>query len=374
MVFMEPFKEVFHRDAIIATARVLAKHLPSFEEKRFVTLATRGLQLLELKQRCEQIHDALLATLPEDFPSAAKTIRAALHPACDGNAQKLGVTKDGIQGWMIMPFAEYAGRHGGGHLSIALDLLQELTMRFTSEFGIRHLWISQPQDVMKIVTTWTDHPNEHVRRLVSEGSRPRLPWGVRLPGFIADPHATLPLLEALRDDTSAYVRKSVANHLNDIAKDHPDLVLKVAARWHRGASVERQRLLRHALRNLLKQGRAEALALYDLSPPQLGKVALSLLSDAIPRGGTLEFTLRFKAKSSQRLRLDIVLHHRKANGTLTPKVFRWKDINLAAGEEHHATRRHSFRPITTRTYHPGLHRMVINANGAVIADAEFLLE
>lgn len=374
MTFMEPFKEVFHRDAIIATAKVLVKHLPHFEEKRFVTLATQDLHLLELKQRSEQIHDALVATLPDDFPSAAKAIHASLHPACDGNAQKQGVTTDGIQGWMIMPFAEYAGRHGDSNLPLALELLKELTMRFTSEFGIRHLWLKQPKDVMKVVSAWTDHPNEHVRRLVSEGSRPRLPWGMQLPGFIADPHATLPLLEALRDDPSPYVRKSVANHLNDIAKDHPDLVLKIAKRWHRRASADRQRLLRHALRNLLKQGRAEALALYDLSPPLLGKVNLSLHADAIPRGGTLEFALRFKAKSSQRLRLDIVLHHQKANGTLTPKVFRWKDIQLDAGEEHHAMRRHSFRPITTRIYHPGLHRVEIKANGTIIAGAEFLLE
>lgn len=370
---MEPFKEVFHRAAIKAMGLAIARNTQEFNHKRFVSLATANLDSLELKQRSEQIYRALLALLPDDFPTAAAVLRASLHPACDGNAQRAGVTDEGIQGWMIMPIAEYAGRQGGQHLTIALDLLKELTMRFTSEFGIRHLWISQPQEVMEIVERWTNHPNEHVRRLVSEGSRPRLPWGMQLPAFIAKPRLTLPLLEALRDDPSPYVRRSVANHLNDIAKDHPQLVLDLAQKWHQRAPLERQRLLRHALRNLLKQGHADALALYELAPPQLATAKLSVSEKIIPMGGDLEFSLRLQssASSPQRLRLDIVLHYQKANGRLAPKVFRWKDLTLAAGELHQATRRQSFRPITIRVYHPGKHRVEIKANGQIITSADF---
>ena len=373
---MEPFKDVFHRKAIIATGRVIAKHSCDFDAKRFVALATKDLDSLELKQRSEQIYHALRTTLPDDFPAATRIIRAALHPACDANALKLGVTDDGIQGWMIMPFAEYAGRQGIDHLPVALDLLKELTMRFTSEFGIRHLWLARPDDVMSIVKSWIDHENEHVRRLVSEGSRPRLPWGMQLPAFISAPRTTLPLLEALRDDPSPYVRRSVANHLNDIVKDHPTLVLEIAKKWHRRAPLERQRLLRHALRNLLKQGHAEALSLYDLALPQLADVQLKIIRKKVPMGGDLEFTLhlRSSAKTTQRIRFDIVLYYQKANGRLAPKVFRWKDLNLAAGECHDATRRQSFRPITTRVYHPGQHRLEIKANGQIIAAADFVLE
>ena len=300
---MEPFKEVFHRAAIKAMGLAIARNSSDFNHKRFVSLATANLDSLELKQRSEQIYCALLTLLPEDFPAAAALLRASLHPACDGNAQRTGVTDEGIQGWMIMPIAEYAGRQGNQHLPIALDLLKELTMRFTSEFGIRHLWISQPQEVMKIVTTWTNHPNEHVRRLVSEGARPRLPWGMQLPAFIAKPRLTLPLLEALRDDPSPYVRRSVANHLNDIAKDHPQLVLDLAQKWHRRAPLERQRLLRHALRNLLKQGHAEALALYELAPPQLTAAKLSVSEKIVPMGGDLEFSLRLQSSASSPQRL-----------------------------------------------------------------------
>lgn len=372
---MEPFKEVFHRKAISAMGRVFARHSNHFDEKRFVALAAKNLDALELKQRSEQIYRALVTMLPDDFPTAARIILASLHPACDANAQKLGVTDDGVQGWMIMPLAEFAGRQGIDHIPIALDLLKELTMRFTSEFGIRHLWLARPHDVLPIVTSWTKHENEHVRRLVSEGSRPRLPWGMQLPAFIVDPKTTLPLLTALRDDPSPYVRRSVANHLNDIAKDHPAVVLNIAIKWHRRAPIERQRLLRHALRNLLKQGHSAALALYELLPPKLAKATLTISQTEVPLGGELAFTLDLRALelSPQRLRLDIVMHYQKANGRLAPKVFRWKDITLAPGENHSATRKQSFRPITTRVYHLGLHRVEIKANGSVIAGADFTL-
>ena len=372
---MEPFKEVFHRRAIQCLGRILSAREPSFDGKRFESLAMKNLSSLELKQRCDQIYRALCATLPHDFPRAAEVIRASLHPGCDGNAYKLGVTEEGVQGWMIMPLAEYAGRECGEHWALSLDLLKEMTMRFTSEFGIRHLWLARPREVMKVVATWTKHENEHVRRLVSEGARPRLPWGKQLPGFIEDPHATLPLLEALRDDVSAYVRKSVANHLNDISRDHPLVALDVARRWQADASEHRQRLLRHAMRNLLKQGHPEALALYELTTPRLKQAKLSLGAHELPMGGSLTFSLHLQsnARTPQALRLDYVLHHQKANGRLTPKVFRWKDLTLAPGEGLRLEKTHSFRPITTRVYHQGRHRLEIKINGAIMAAADFTL-
>lgn len=372
---MEPFKEVFHRQAIQCLGRVLGRSDSAFDVKHFEALALKNLASLELKQRCDQIYRALCETLPQDFPRAAEVIHASLHPACDGNAQKLGVTEEGVQGWMIMPLAEYAGRECGGHWSLGLELLMEMTMRFTSEFGIRHLWRERPQEVMAVVATWTAHPNEHVRRLVSEGSRPRLPWGMQLPAFIADPQATLPLLEALRDDPSPYVRKSVANHLNDIARDHPQVALEVARHWHADAPQERQRLLRHAMRNLLKQGHPQVLALYELAAPRLKQITLSLGADELAMGGSLPFSLHLQssAKAPQSLRLDYVLHHQKANGRLTPKVFRWKDLTLAPGEVLRLEKTHSFRPITTRVYYPGLHRLEIKINGAIVAAADFTL-
>lgn len=372
---VEPFKNVFHPQAIRLTAELLGKQDSSFDRKAFVRMAENNLEALELKQRSEQIYHALCRHLPADFECAAEIIRAALHPSCDGSAGGVGVSEEGIRGWMIMPLAEYAGRAGAVDVSTALGLLRELTMRFTSEFGIRHLWLSHPQQVMTTVSSWVHDENEHVRRLVSEGSRPRLPWGRQLPDFIAHPQATWHLLEGLRDDPSPYVRKSVANHLNDNARDHPQLVLDLARQWHRGAPLERQRLLRHALRNLLKQGHPQALALYQLDSPQLCAVDLNVLTPEVKMGGELAFDFRMQSAAAveQKLRLDLVLHYQKAKGTLAPKVYRWKDLTLAEGEVHEARRRHSFRPITTRVYHPGRHSLEIKANGQVIAAADFQL-
>lgn len=356
-------------------AKVLGRHVPSWNQRAFVKAASNNLDSLELKERSEQIYRALCQFLPADFPAAAECIRRALHPALDGNARGEGTTEQGIQGWLILPLTEFVGRHGGECLPVAMELLKELTMRFTSEFGIRHLWISHPDEVMSIVTRWVHHENEHVRRLVSEGSRPRLPWGLQLRGFIEHPNLTWPLLEALRDDPSAYVRKSVANHLNDNARDHPQSVVELARDWQRGASTDRHRLIRHALRNLLKQGHPQALALYQLEKPRLCKTRLTLVRDRIAMGEELEFCLDLisDVSPSQSLRLDYVIHHQKANGRMTPKVFRWKDITLASSEVHQCSRRHSFRPVSTRVYHPGSHLLEIKANGVVIATREFRL-
>jgi 3-methyladenine DNA glycosylase AlkC len=356
-------------------AKVLSRHVPSWNQRAFVKAASGNLDSLELKERSEQIYNALCEYLPADFPTAAECIRHSLHPAVDGNARSEGTTEQGIQGWLILPLTEYVGRHGDKSLSLALELLKELTMRFTSEFGIRHLWLSRPEEVMPIVSQWVHHESEHVRRLVSEGSRPRLPWGLQLRGFIEQPKRTWHLLEALRDDSSPYVRKSVANHLNDNARDHPECVVELARDWQRGASQDRQRLIRHALRNLLKKGHPQALSLYQLDQPLLQEAELHLNRKHIAMGQELEFSLDLisAGSSSQTIRLDYVIHHRKANGRTSPKVFRWKDIALVPNLLQRCIRRHSFRPVSTRVYYPGLHLIEIKANGIVIAESEFQL-
>lgn len=376
MKIVEPIKNVFHEKGIAIMAKVMSRHAPSWNERAFVKAASTHLDSLELKERSEQIYRALCRYLPSDFPAAAECIRRALHPSLDGNARGEGSTEQGIQGWLILPLTEYVGRHGGESLPLAMELLKELTMRFTSEFGIRHLWLSHPDEVMCIVSRWVDHENEHVRRLVSEGSRPRLPWGLQLRGFIEQPKRTWHLLEALRDDPSPYVRKSVANHLNDNARDHPESVIALAREWQRGASIERQRLIRHALRNLLKQGNPAALGLYQWEKPLLRGAKLSLAREHIALGEDLEFRLDLisDARVSQSLRMDYVIHHQKASGRTSPKVFCWKDTTLDASEECQFVRRHSFRPITTRVYYPGIHRLEIKANGEVIASRDFYLQ
>ncbi len=354
-------------------AEALFRSDSTFDRKGFTERATREIESLELKQRSHQIYIALCEFLPSDFLVACKVIKQALHPCVDGAPMRAETDEQGIQGWLIMPLAEFVGLDGAEHLPEAMALMRELTMRFTAEFGIRHLLKVDPTTCLSLIETWISDENEHVRRLASEGTRPRLPWGLRLQAFVKEPQLTLPLLEKLRDDPSEYVRRSVANHLNDIAKDHPQLILNLAHDWHMDAPEIRQKMLRHALRNLLKEGRQQALSLYDMSSPQVRNVFMELPQTIIAVGESL--TIRFQVESAsareQRLRFDIVIHYRKGNGTLSPKVFRWKDINLPAHQVHVAEKKISFRPITTRRYYGGLHKVEIKINGAKHAELDF---
>jgi 3-methyladenine DNA glycosylase AlkC len=372
---MEPIREVFNPTSIAAMATTLAQHVPGFDRPAFLAAALHDLDQRSLMQRSDRLYTLLRDHLAAPFPEAAAWLQRCLHPCRDGFSSQKNSQEHGIQGWLVLPIAEFAGREGGAHLPIALELLAQCTMRFTAEFGIRHLWASQPDQVMETVSRWTQHENEHVRRLVSEGARPLLPWGKRLPLFVAEPQRTLPLLIALIDDPSPYVRKSVANHLNDIARHHPALVADFAEQWLADAPPPRQRLLRHALRNLLKQGHPQALALYQLAAPALEKVSLCLSTDQVRLGDSLEISLDLSSASSsdQSLRLDLIVHYQKAAGTMRPKVFRWKDFTLAALARHQARKKISFRPITTRTYHAGPHRIELQVNGKVCAAADFSL-
>jgi 3-methyladenine DNA glycosylase AlkC len=205
----------------------------------------------------------------------------------------------------------------------ALGALHAITQRFTAEFAIRPLILAHPALVFETLATWTRDPSPHVRRLVSEGSRPRLPWGLQLKSLIVDPSPSLPLLRALQDDESAYVRRSVANHLNDIAKDHPALVAEWLERYLPSATVERRALLRHASRTLIKQGDRRVLKAWGLGR-RFPERPLSLAPRRVATGEslTMMLTLRSTFNRPQQLVIDYAVHHVKSDGTTSPKVFK----------------------------------------------------
>jgi hypothetical protein len=211
-----------------------------------------------------------------------------------------------------------------------------------------------------------------VRRLASEGSRPRLPWGLRIQRLVADPTPTLPLLRALQDDGSEYVRRSVANHLNDIAKDHPAVVADWLQAHLPEASPERRALLRHASRSLIKQGDARVLAAWGLGASFKGACAFSLSPRRLRVGESLRLSLGLHSQSRrpQPLASDYVVHHVKANGSTSPKVFKGWQLVLAGQERRVLIKRHSFREITTRRYHAGRHTVELQVNGQVMARAD----
>jgi 3-methyladenine DNA glycosylase AlkC len=377
----EPFKNLFNTNVISEMARHLSRAsaevgVPAFDGKSFRRRAGRNLEALELKERSAQIEEALTEFLPDDFPVAAEVLRGALRDHGQGSTEPAVAPREGLSGLALMPVADYVARHGLEYFDLALALLKELTKQSSSEFAIRPFLVAEQERTLTVLEEWTGDSNHHVRRLVSEGTRPRLPWGTRLSAFVEDPRPVLTLLEALKDDPSEYVRRSVANNLNDVAKDHPDLVVGIAARWLEGASEERRRLVRHACRTLVKQGHPGALKALGYGPPRISLGALTVLTPVVRLGEALSFEVAFRsdADSEQSLMVDYVIHHRKANGTTSPKVFKWKTLTLAAGNEHRAVRKHSMKRITTRTYYPGAHFVELQVNGRVMGKAEFEVE
>jgi 3-methyladenine DNA glycosylase AlkC len=371
----EPFKNLINA----RTARELGAHVarvhPAFDRPRFERLALAGLDTLELKARALHLCAALEATLPTDFDAAAAVLQAALAPPLADDALSGHDPDAGVAGWALWAVGEFTARRGLAQPRRALELLHAITQRFTAEFAIRPFLMTHPELTLATLQRWSTDASAHVRRLVSEGSRPRLPWGLQLKALIDDPSPTLPLLRALQDDPSEYVRRSVANHLNDIAKDHPELVAAWVEQHLPEASAERRALLRHASRTLIKRGHARTLKAWGLGNALRGDAALALSPRRAHIGGalTLAVTLHSRARSAQRLVVDYAWFRRLADGSLAPKVFKGWTIELAAGEHRTLTKRHSLKPVTTRRDHPGEHAIELRVNGRAVARKAFTL-
>jgi 3-methyladenine DNA glycosylase AlkC len=379
---LEPFKNLLNPALVRATARRLHAAWPGFDAKRFERAALHDLESLEMKARAMRIADALEATLPGGgdaaaFARACDVIEAALGPPVpvDGVAGVQVDIEQGLAGWIVWPLGEFVARQGLEHPQRALAALHALTQRLTAEFAIRPFVVRHPRLVFDTLQHWTRDDSAHVRRLCSEGTRPRLPWGLRLQSLVADPTPTLPILAALEDDASDYVRRSVANHLNDIAKDHPDVVVRWVRERLPGAPRERQALLRHASRTLVKQGHAPMLALWGAGQAFEGKVAMRLSPARLPIGGNVQvdIDLRSTASASQRLVIDLVVHYVKASGGTSPKVFKGWTIDLAAGERRALGKAMPMRDVSIRRHFAGRHRVAVQVNGTVLAERGFTL-
>ncbi len=330
--------------------------------------AAQDLAGRSLRERSDLLRDALLADLPADYPAFAATVRAAAAGPLP------------FQGWLIWPVtAAVAARGvadgGGTAFDDAMALLAALTGRLTSEFAIRPLLDHDPERALAIVETWTGAPDEHVRRLASEGTRPFLPWAKRVPALLERPDRTLAIVGALYRDGSEYVRRSVANHLNDLSREHGDLVVEVAAGWLAEPDENTPRLVRHGLRTLIKRGHPGALALLGFAPASVEVAGPVTALDEVPFGGELAFTATVinTGAGTATLAIDYVVHHLKANGTQSAKTFKLTTATLAPGERLALARRHSFREITTRRYHPGAHAVELQVNGVRSGRADFVL-
>ncbi|MGH6696005.1 DNA alkylation repair protein [Sphingopyxis sp.] len=332
---------------------------PRFDRAAFLSAASGGLDALSIMERVRHIADALHAALPGDYAAALDVVRAM--------APRL------THGFQAMAVTEYVARYGLDDFDRSMDALADLTRFGSAEFAIRPFLAADTSRALAVMMRWTGSADEHVRRLASEGARPRLPWAARVPALKADPTLAAPILEMLKADPSLYVRKSVANHLNDIAKDRPDWLLGRLAAWPQD-DARTAWIIRHALRTLIKKGDPAALALIGVGHGAAVSVRNFGISPATVRlGDRIAITADLASASAddQRLVVDYRVHYARAGGKSAAKVFKLKTFELAAGETAPLAIRQTIRDFSTRRHHPGRHEVELIVNGQMMATAAF---
>lgn len=342
----------------------------SFDGIAFRQQATERLAELELKQRVQHIIETLHDFLPSEFNRAVDCL-LQLPPLWDK-----GEEGDPLRSFAAWPIVDYIGCYGLSHPDRSLSALEKLTTLFSAEFAIRPFLLNHPELCQEYFQQWISHENEQVRRLVSEGTRPRLPWGIQLKPYVVDPSNNLPWLEALKDDDSLYVRRSVANHLNDISKDHPLLVIELCRSWYPTANDRVKWVIKHGLRTLIKSGHSEVFPLLGYSENlKLTRPQLRLKTPTLVLGDTLAFqlTLESSAQSTQSMVVDFALHFVKANGKTAAKVFKWKSVTLDPKQKMTLEKQHTVKAISTRRYYSGEHMLEIIINGTSAAQEKFTL-
>ncbi|HEU5074229.1 MAG TPA: DNA alkylation repair protein [Polyangiaceae bacterium] len=366
----EPLKHSLNANVMQTLARDLSRVQPAFSEAVFVRQCLTGLEALELTARGWHIAEVLQRHLPADFPEAAAVVQAALGAELDRT------DAFGMSLFRYLPYVFFVQKYGLDAFEPAMQLQYELTKRFSAESSIRAFLVRYPDQTLARLRRWTKDPNVHVRRLVSEGTRPRLPWAPRLRAFQNDPTPVLALLERLRDDGERYVQRSVANNLNDISKDHPELAVATCARWLEHPSAGRIWIARHALRSLVKQGHRGALRLFGAGrEPEVRVERLRITPRRAHIGDTLRFEVGLVSTSaqSQALVCDYRVHFVKAGGKTSPKVFKLKQLELGPAESVELRGRVSLAPMTTRRHYPGRHVLELVVNGVSLPLGEFVL-
>jgi len=329
-----------------------------------------SLHRLELKDRVRHLILVMSRHLPQSFPEAAQILHNVRHHWEEND------TPDSLTYFAAWPITDYVATYGLNHPDISLPLLRHLTPLYTAEFAIRPFIEAHKKQTYEQLLIWCMDSNEHVRRLASEGVRPRLPWGKQLPSYIEDPTDVISLLENLRDDPSDYVRRSVANNLNDISKDHPEIVLETCERWLADAVPERKWIIKHATRTLVKAGRPEVFPLLGFTAEPKLKISTPIVAPSTVCLGTplqINIEITSTANKEQYIVLDYAIHFMKANGKAAPKVFKWKNLRLQAQQSVTLEKVHPLKAINTRRYYSGQHRVEIIINGKHLSDTNFEL-
>lgn len=354
-------KEIFNRDRLNHFARETIAIHPAFDGERFLQLASEGLDDLSIMQRLRQIAVSFHATLPGPYERNIE-ILWTLAPRIN-------------HGFASITLPEYVALYGQDHFDLSMKALAFFTRFGSSEFAIRHFLLKDMPRTLAVMQSWSMDENEHVRRLSSEGCRPRLPWSFQLKQLIADPSPVAPILENLKSDPSLYVRKSVANHLNDITKDHPDLVLAKLSHWDQ-SDARTAWIMKQALRTLVKKGDTRALNVFGAGHKAEVKIdTFTVTPSSLSLGGAVQIAAKFAATGDapQKLVIDYAVHYVKKTGGTSKKVFKWKELTLAPRTCAELTITRPIRNFTTRIHYPGTHLVEFIVNGEVLGEAAFEL-
>ncbi len=358
----ELLKTFFSRELVRRLAVEVARVHPEFRARAFVRDAVDGLDGLELLDRARRVAGALRRHLPPAYPDAVDVLLRSLGPEHAGD-ELVGA---GMAPFFYLPHVIFVAENGVDHFDVSMRAQHELTRRFTAEFSIRYFLDRHPGRTLDVLLGWARDPNSHVRRLASEGTRLRLPWGRRVPWLDRNPGRILEILEVLKDDPTPLVRRRVANNLNDLARVHPGLAVETCAAWLRDATPGRRALVEHALRGAVKRGDPAALALlgYGRRPAvSIRSVRIRPRRVAIGGAVTVELTLRNTARGQQDLLVDLAVHFVKASGRSSPKVFKVARVRLGPREEVTLRKVVSLAVHTTRRPRSGRHAVDLLVNG-----------
>jgi 3-methyladenine DNA glycosylase AlkC len=358
----EALKNMYNTAYFKHFSGILKEAYPEFNETSFIELIfDQDWENKELKQRIRHISAVLCQTLPASYPSALQ-ILMEVAPSCRG-----------FESLFFPDFVEAFGLDPE-HWDMSISALETLTPFSSSEFAVRPFIQSDPDRMMAIMLRWAEHEDHHVRRLASEGCRPRLPWAAPLKALKADPSPVIPILTLLKEDSSEYVRKSVANHLNDISKDHPALVKQIASDW-KGKHTATDWIIKHGCRTLLKRGDHEVLTLFGLeTSPKVEIKELTLSASTLAIGDSLNFTfsLNHTNPNPYRLRVEYAIDFVKANGSISRKLFKITE-NIYKQGTTVFNRTQRFQNLSTRKHYAGKHRITIVINGQEMAEDYFQL-
>ncbi|MEC1443471.1 DNA alkylation repair protein [Bacillus subtilis] len=354
---MADLKEIYNEELISQLTHHVRSSYPDFNKDRFEdTLRLEDWPELTLKERMRRVTVSLYETLPKQYVEALAILRD---------------TAPHFKGLSGILFPDYVEQYGLAHWEESIKALEYFTQYSTSEFAVRPFLLLDQEKMIAQLLAWSEHKNEHVRRLASEGSRPRLPWGKSIPALKSDPSPVLPILEKLMQDESLYVRKSVANNLNDISKTHPHLLRKVADQWY-GTHPHTDWIIKHAYRTLLKKGDKQALALFGYeNADSIQLHNLTCQPKRIVIGESLEFSFYIHSDRDQKVRIEYAIDFVKARGQRHQKVFKITETNIRKNETKSYTKIQSFKDLTTRKHYKGIHTLSVIINGEVKDSLDF---